>query len=222
MHHTPHDWRAAKQDADLLRAARAHVAETHNFILSRGRELIGLCGRFGGAKAEREAADDTSELLWVEGAAESLLVANMASRLAAMTHIDERDRHLRDDLLGSLHRLGRSAEAVRKLRRTGSEPLHCARWRAHPSPATRASPDRAALTVAGPPDTGKGRPNEPDQVFPRRGSTCNHRPGGRREPSRTPVDRGILVAHRRLLADHPGSRWVRRRRPYRRVSSRSC
>ena len=117
MHHTPHDWRAAGQDADLLLAARAHVAETHRFILSRGRELIGLFGRVGGEKAEREAAADTSELLWVEGAAESLLVAAMASRIKAMTHIDARDRHLRDDLLEGLNRLARSAEAVRKLRR---------------------------------------------------------------------------------------------------------
>lgn len=132
MHHTPHDWRAAGQDADLLRASRAHVAETHRFILSRGRELICLCGRVGGEKAEREAAADTSELLWVEGAAESLLVANMASRLAAMTHIEECDRDLRDDLLEGLHRLARGAEAVRKLRRAGGAPVHGARWRGPP------------------------------------------------------------------------------------------
>ena len=132
MHHTPYDWRAAGQDADLLRAARAHVAETHRFILRRGQELIGLCGRVGGEKAEREAAADTSELLWVEGAAEGLLVATMTSRLAAMAELDEPDRRLRDDLLEGLHRLARSAEAVRKLRRAGGEPVHGARLRARP------------------------------------------------------------------------------------------
>ena len=132
MHHQPFEGRTSGDEADLLHVARAHVAETHRFILSRGRELIGLCGRVGGEKAEREAAADTSELLWVEGAAESLLVATMASRLAAMTELDEPDRRLRDDLLDGLHRLARSAEAVRQLRRTGSEPLHGARWRARP------------------------------------------------------------------------------------------
>ena len=132
MHHTPHDWRAAGQDADLLRAARAHVAETHRFIISRGRELIGLFGLVGGEKAEREAAADTSERLWVEGAAESLLVATMASRLEAMTYIDAPDRHLRDDQLEGVNRLARSAEAVLKLRRAGGEPVHGTRLRARP------------------------------------------------------------------------------------------
>ena len=81
MHHAPYDCRTSGEESDLLHAARAHVAETHRYILRRGHDLIGLWGRAGGEKAESEAESATSELFWVKGAAESTLVATMASRL---------------------------------------------------------------------------------------------------------------------------------------------
>ena len=53
-----HDLRAtasAKSPSDLYRDERAHIAETHRYILHRGQELIDLCGRAAGLAGEREA-----------------------------------------------------------------------------------------------------------------------------------------------------------------------
>jgi hypothetical protein len=112
-----HDLRAtasAESPSDLYRDERAHVAETHRYILHRGQELIDLCGRAAGLAGEREAVAFREELLWVEGAAEGLLLATMARRLSGMTELTEDDRDLRDDLLCGLGRLATSAESLRR------------------------------------------------------------------------------------------------------------
>ena len=66
------------------------------------QDSIDLCGRAAGLAGEREAVAFREELLWVEGAAEGLLLATMASRLSGMTELTEDDRGLRDDLLRGL------------------------------------------------------------------------------------------------------------------------
>jgi hypothetical protein len=111
-----HDLRAtasAESPSDLYRDERAHIAETHRYILHRGQDLIDLCGRAAGSAGEREAVALREELLWVEGAAEGLLLATMAHRLSGMTDLSEDVRDLRDDLLCGLGRLATSAESLR-------------------------------------------------------------------------------------------------------------
>lgn len=112
-----HDLRAtasAELPSDLHRDERAHIAETHRYILHRGQDLIDLCGRAAGLAGEREAVASREELLWVEGAAEGLLLATMACRFSGMTGLTEDDRDLRDDLLRGLERLATSAESLRR------------------------------------------------------------------------------------------------------------
>ncbi len=105
---------SAEFPSDLDRDERAHIAETHRYILHRGQDLIDLCGRAAGLAGEREAVATREELLWVEGAAEGLLLATMARRFSGMTGLTEDDRDLRDDLLRGLGRLATSAESLRR------------------------------------------------------------------------------------------------------------
>lgn len=112
-----HDLKAtasAELPSDLYRDERAHIAETHRYILHRGQDLIDLCGRAAGLAGEREVVATREELLWVEGAAEGLLLATMARRFSGMTGLTEDDRDLRDDLLRGLGRLATSAECLRR------------------------------------------------------------------------------------------------------------
>jgi len=112
-----HDLRAtasAETPSDLYRDERAHIAETHRYILHRGQDLIDLCGRAAGVAGERQAVAFRDEMLWVEGAAEGLLLATMARRLSGMTELTEDDRGLRDDLLRGLGRLATSAESLQR------------------------------------------------------------------------------------------------------------
>lgn len=78
------------------------------------RDLIDLCGRAAGLAGEREVVATREELLWVESAAEGLLLATMARRFSGMTGLTEDDRDLRDDLLRGLGRLATSAECLRR------------------------------------------------------------------------------------------------------------
>lgn len=105
---------SAEFPSDLYRDERAHIAETHRYILHRGQDLIDICGRAAGSAGEREAVASREELLWVEGAAEGPLLAKMSRRLSGMTELSEDDRGLRDDLLCGLGRLATSAESLRR------------------------------------------------------------------------------------------------------------
>lgn len=113
MRHDPVIRQTSELEADLRRDERAHIAETHRFVLHRGHDLINLCARATGADGEHQAVTFRETLLWVEGAAESSLLATMASRLAEMTDLSDRDRRLRDELHCLIERLAKSAQALR-------------------------------------------------------------------------------------------------------------
>ena len=116
MRHDPNAARFTEFQAELLLDERAHIAETHRFLLRRGHDLIGLCSRAAGEAAEQEAVIFRETLLWQEGAAEGLLIASMAERLAAFSDLSLPDGSLRNELRSALHRLAESAEAVRSRR----------------------------------------------------------------------------------------------------------
>jgi MoxR-like ATPase len=116
MRHDPRTARLAEFEVKLMRDERAHIAETHRFLLRRGHELIDLSSRAGGAAAVEEAVSFRAELLWQEGAAEGTLIADMADRLASLTALSASDRDLRDDLLRALRKLAGSAEGLRQRR----------------------------------------------------------------------------------------------------------
>lgn len=116
MRHDPVAVRLARLQVELLRDERALVAEGQRLVLHRGRELADLCSRSAGQAGEHEAEAFRDEVLWSERPPDEWPLGAMITLLRDMTDLSARDRMPRDDVLGGLLRLARSADDLHGLR----------------------------------------------------------------------------------------------------------
>lgn len=121
MRHDPVAVRLASLQVELLRDERALVAEGQRLVLHRGQELVNLCARAAGHAGELEADAFRDEVLWSERPPDEWPLGAMIALVRDMTDLSARDRMLRDDLLGGLLRLARSADELHGLRARISE-----------------------------------------------------------------------------------------------------